>query len=64
MRHRVKLTREEKAKIWLELCDFSFRLMQSALTPGQLAARLARMRKLHREKDERLLLALSRTGKY
>jgi hypothetical protein len=63
MRHRVKLTREEKAKIWLELCDFSFRLMQSALRSGQLAARLKRMRELHLEKDKRMLLALARTGK-
>lgn len=63
MRHAVKLNKEEKARIWLDLCDFSFRLMQKALSAGQLAQKLEKMRRRHLAQDHRILEALARTIK-
>jgi hypothetical protein len=58
MKHFVKFNREEKINIWLDLCDFTFRLMANSLDERQLEKRLARMReedlKRHREFLSRL----------
>lgn len=63
MRHAVKLTKEEKVKIWLDLCDFSFRLMRSALSPKELRRKLKRIRELHWKEDQRMLTALGRIAR-
>lgn len=60
MHHKIKMTRKEKFKIWLELCDFTFRLMQRALSPRRLALKLQRMRAFHLEEDRRMLESLGR----
>lgn len=61
MRHAVKLTKEEKVKIWLDLCDFSFRLLRKALSPRQLEHKLQKMRQRHLQEDRRVLEALAKT---
>lgn len=58
MKHSVRFSKEEKINIWLDLCDFTFRLMASSLDKRQLENRLSRMReedvKSHREFLSRL----------
>lgn len=58
MRHDVKHTKEEKARIWLDLCDFTYKLMQSALTPAELAKKRKIMRERHLEENRRVLEVL------
>jgi len=60
MRHEVKLSKQEKIRIWLDLCDFTYTLMQKALSAKQLAKKMKRLRKLHWEEDKRMLIALGR----
>jgi len=58
MKHSVRFSKEEKINIWLDLCDFTFRLMAGSLDKRQLENRLSRMReedvKSHREFLSRL----------
>jgi len=44
MKHSATFSPQEKVKIWLDLCDFTFRLMDSSLDDHQLEKRLRRMR--------------------
>ncbi len=44
MKHTLQLSPREKIRIWLDLSDFSFRLMSAALGEEQLEERLGRMR--------------------
>lgn len=44
MRHPLELSPEEKIKIWLDLCDFTYRLMKNGLGNKQLEKRLHFMR--------------------
>lgn len=60
MRHKIKLSVKEKIRRWLELCDFSFKLMQRALTPKELAKRLREMREEHLKRDSRILRNLAK----
>ena len=60
MQHRLKLTVREKIKIWLDLCDFSWRIMKSALSKADLKKRLEMMRKEHIEDDRRILRRLGK----
>ncbi|MFH1710320.1 MAG: hypothetical protein ABH860_04525 [bacterium] len=55
MRHEIKFTKEEKIGKWLELCDFSYRLMASALSKAELARRLKKMREEHVENNRNIL---------
>ena len=57
MQHKQKLTAEEKFNIWLDLCDFTFRLMKDNLPPAKFKKRLKKMRQEHLEVDH---LALSK----
>ena len=61
MRHKVKYTKKEKIMIWLDLCDFSYKLMKSALGGKKLRERLEKMRKEHLENDHRILKGLAKT---
>jgi len=56
MQHRIKLTAREKINIWLDLCDFSFRLMKSTLNITELEKRLKKIRRAHLKEDRLLLL--------
>ena len=60
MQHKVKFTKEEKIRKWLELCDFSYRLMASALSKDELARRLKKMREEHVENDHNVLKYLGK----
>ena len=44
MKHLVKFNSREKIHIWLDLCDFTSRLMAAGLNKEQLDKRLRRMR--------------------
>ena len=55
MQHRLKLTKSERIKRWLELCDFTYNLMRKALTPGEFKKKLTRIREKHLERDFRRL---------
>lgn len=44
MKHTLKLTPEERIAVWLDLCDFTFRLMKGGLDKEHLERRLHRMR--------------------
>jgi len=63
MRHEVKYTQKEKFKIWLDLCDFTYKLMQSALSPAELKKKRERMRERHLEENQRVLEVLGGVNK-
>ncbi|MBI5400018.1 hypothetical protein HZB07_05355 [Candidatus Saganbacteria bacterium] len=56
MRHKIKLTVNEKIRAWLDLSDFSFRLMKAALSKKELMKRIEKMNLTHAERN-RLILA-------
>lgn len=60
MRHPLKLSKKEKFRQWLELCDFTYKLMQENLSKGQLKQKLAKMRKEHLQADYSLLSKLAK----
>jgi hypothetical protein len=51
VKHKLKLTTKEKINIWLDLCDFSFRLMEKTMSRDELNRKLERMRSEHLKKD-------------
>jgi hypothetical protein len=59
MRHPLKLTREEKINIWLDLCDFSFKFLKSNLSAAKLQKRLRIIRQEHLRDDYLLLSKLA-----
>ncbi|MBI4801655.1 MAG: hypothetical protein HY796_03930 [Elusimicrobia bacterium] len=59
MQHKIKLTAREKINIWLDLCDFSFRLMKNALSVTELEKRLKKIRQAHLKEDRLFLLKLA-----
>lgn len=63
MHHKVKYAQNEKIKIWLDLCDFSLKLMKSALSSSGFKKRIIRMRKEHQEDNRRFLVAMGRLAK-
>lgn len=58
----MKLTKSEKARRWLDLCDFTYNLLKNALTPKQFKLKMEKIRKEHLKDDRRLLMALGRLG--
>lgn len=44
MKHKVELSARERVNAWLEICDFTFRLMSASLDKRRLEKRLRRMR--------------------
>lgn len=44
MKHAVKLSPQDKAQVWIDLCDFSLRLMESALDRSRIEEKFRRMR--------------------
>lgn len=60
MKYSIRLTIKEKINIWLDLCEFSSGLMESAMPKRELNKRLARMRSEHLERDR---IVLEKIGK-
>jgi hypothetical protein len=55
MRHNIKLSIKEKINIWLDLCEFSLRLMESSMSKKELNKRLKKMRNEHLKRDRVIL---------
>ena len=55
MKHNVKLTIKEKINIWLDLCEFSSKLMESAISKKECNDRMKRMRDEHLKRDRIIL---------
>ena len=60
MRHKEKLSKSEKIRRWLELCDFSYRLMSGALSKARLNQRFRKIREEHVKNDHRILRYLGK----
>lgn len=60
MQHDLRLSSKEKIEIWLDLCDFSFKLMRAALSKRELKKRLNQMRRAHLEDDYLILSKLAK----
>lgn len=63
MRRALHLSEGARVSAWLDLCDFTFRLMKSSLGDKALEQRLKRMRRAQEQSRRRLLVNLSRAGK-
>ncbi|MCS7151444.1 MAG: hypothetical protein NZ928_03550 [Endomicrobia bacterium] len=55
MQHRLKLSQKQKFEIWLDLCDFSYKVMRQNLSKKELEKKLKLIRKKHIEKDLEML---------
>jgi len=55
MRHKLKLSVRERIRAWLDLCDFSFRLMRGALGEKGLRKKIEKLRLEHLTKDRIIL---------
>ena len=55
MRHKVKLSVSEKIRAWLDLSDFSFRLMQAALSNKELETKLKQISLSHKNRNKLML---------
>jgi len=61
MQHRLKFkSLEEKINIWLDLCDFTFKLISATLSPTELRKKLKKMREVHLRQDYLLLSKIAR----
>ena len=60
MQHKLKATAREKINIWLDLCDFTFHLMQNNLSAEELSNRLKKIRQAHLKKDYLILSKLAK----
>ncbi len=63
MRHELNLTVKERINIWLDLCDFSLRLMKTNLSLKQFNMKLYRIREKHLRDDYKLLIKWSELEK-
>jgi len=55
MQHNIRLSVQEKIKIWLDLCDFSYKLMEQNLSKKELHERLKKLREEHLRNDVQML---------
>ncbi len=62
MKHEINLTPEDRVQAWLDLCDFSLRLMESALSPSRLEERFRRMREENLRGHREFLRRLGESG--
>ena len=60
MYHKLKLSSEEKIKTWLNLCDFTFELMEKNLGKRDFLKRLKKIREDQVKANYFLLRGLSR----
>jgi pectate lyase len=60
MKHNTKLTTKEKINIWIDLCEFSSGLMESAMSKKELKKRLKRIRSEHLRRDKIILEKIGR----
>lgn len=63
MQHALKLTAREKTNVWLDLCDFTFKLLKSNLSAKGLSRRFRKIRQDHLEEDYLILSRLSKNKK-
>ncbi len=55
MYHNLPENPEKRIEIWLELCDFTYKLLKDALSPEEFKKRLEWMRKDHLGRDYKIL---------
>ncbi len=55
MKHDIRLSTKEKINIWLDLCEFSSRLMESTISKKECNDRVKRMRNEHLKRDRIIL---------
>lgn len=60
MQHKIELSVQEKRKAWLNLCDFSFKLIEDNLGKEDLQRKLRKMREAHVKVNHSILEGLSR----
>lgn len=63
MEHKARLSEKEEIDVWLDLCDFGYKVMTQNLTDSQFKDRLKKMRQKHLKKDLRILKILSENDK-
>lgn len=60
MYHKLRLSIQERIKAWLDLCDFSLKLLEDNMDKKRVELKLKRMREDHLKTDYSVLSGLSR----
>lgn len=60
MKHNIRLTTKERINIWLDLCEFSSRLMEKTMSKKELNRKVERMRSEHLRRDKIILEKIGR----
>ena len=62
MYHKSKLSNQEKIKAWLDLCNFTFKLLEDNLEKEEMIKRFKKMRQEHLYVNYSILKRMSKVN--
>lgn len=60
MKHKINRSHNEKLKAWIDICDFSFRVMEKTLSKEEIEKRINKIKILHSENNKHIFTALGK----